>query len=149
MTDAVARDWTAGAAKWGAVLVLGTASLTGIVWSIARSIPAPSRIAAGTPAEQSQSPAQNEAPPSATPSRSAPPAALTPAKIDLNKATSAELEVLPGVGPALAGRIVEYRRAHGAFRTVEQLDGVKGIGPKLMEKIRPLVKITPPDEQPR
>ena len=59
----------------------------------------------------------------------------------MNKATAAELELLPGIGPALAGRILEYRKTNGAFKSVDQLDDVKGIGPRILEKLRPLVKV--------
>lgn len=60
-------------------------------------------------------------------------------KIDVNKATPAELELLPGIGPALAKRIIDYRTQHGAFQSVDELDKVKGIGPKVLERLRPLV----------
>lgn len=61
--------------------------------------------------------------------------------IDLNTATTAELEMLPGIGPVLARRIVERRTAHGAFRRVEDLLEVKGIGFRLLERLRPHVVI--------
>jgi competence protein ComEA len=61
-------------------------------------------------------------------------------KINLNTATLEELESLPGIGPTLAQRIVEYRDAHGPFQSVEDLLLVKGIGPSLLEKIRDLVE---------
>lgn len=61
--------------------------------------------------------------------------------LNLNRATAAELDALPGISPAVAGRIVEYRASRGRFSSVEELDSVKGIGPKLLEKIRPLVKL--------
>lgn len=48
--------------------------------------------------------------------------------VNLNTATAAELEALPGVGPVLAQRIVDYREAHGGFRTVDELRDVPGIG---------------------
>ena len=50
-------------------------------------------------------------------------------RVDINAAGAAELERLPNVGPALAQRIVDYRSAHGSFRTPEELARVKGIGP--------------------
>ena len=62
--------------------------------------------------------------------------------IDINTATAAELERLPGIGPAMAVRIVEKRRALGGrFTAVEQLLDVKGIGPKTFQRLRPYVKI--------
>lgn len=58
------------------------------------------------------------------------------AAVNLNQASAAELQVLPGVGPALAERIVAYREAQGPFESVDQLAEVKGIGAKSLEKIR-------------
>ena len=63
------------------------------------------------------------------------------AAVDLNRATPAELDALPGIGPVLAGRIIAYRRAHGAFRSVEDLLDVPGIGPALVERVRGRVRI--------
>ncbi|HEY6000484.1 MAG TPA: helix-hairpin-helix domain-containing protein [bacterium] len=60
-------------------------------------------------------------------------------RIDLNAATAAELEALPGVGASLASRIVAHRGAHGPFRSVEDLDAVSGVGKRLVERLRPLV----------
>ena len=65
-------------------------------------------------------------------------------KLDLNRATEQDFEALPGIGPVLAERIVEYRHTRGAFRDVEQLRRVKGIGKKKFERIRSLVGVTPP-----
>lgn len=58
-------------------------------------------------------------------------------QIDLNTASSAELQTLPRVGPAMAARILEYRRAHGRFSTTDELMKVKGIGRKTFERIKP------------
>lgn len=57
--------------------------------------------------------------------------------IRLATATEAELQTLPGIGPALAQRIISYRSTHPRLSTVEELDDVPGIGPSLIEKIRP------------
>ena len=56
-------------------------------------------------------------------------------RINVNTATAAELEALPGIGPIIAGRIIEGR----PYRSVEELDRVKGIGKKRLEEIRPFV----------
>ncbi len=62
-------------------------------------------------------------------------------KINLNTASLEELGTLPRVGPVLAQRIVDWRQQHGRFNTVQELDAVDGIGPKLLEALRPLVGI--------
>lgn len=59
--------------------------------------------------------------------------------VDLNGADQAALETLPGVGPAIAQRILEWRAANGGFHTVDELIEVSGIGPATMERLRPLV----------
>ena len=62
-------------------------------------------------------------------------------KIPINNARIDELDVLPGIGPALAGRIVAYRKEHGPFKTVEDIKKVKGIGDKLLEKMLPFIEL--------
>ena len=61
--------------------------------------------------------------------------------IDLNTAGVADLERLPGVGSTRAQAIVEYRQEHGAFRSVDDLLKVDGIGPGILEKVRPYVSV--------
>lgn len=56
--------------------------------------------------------------------------------ININKAKASDLEALPGIGPALAARIVAYRQENGPFKKVDSLTKVKGIGPKMLEKLR-------------
>src|SRR5437773_8169565 len=60
----------------------------------------------------------------------------TGSRISLNRASQAELESLPGIGPALARRILEFRAAHGAFLRPEELQLVPGIGPRKWEAVR-------------
>lgn len=61
--------------------------------------------------------------------------------IDLNAATEADLDGLPGVGPVLAGRILAWRTQHGRFTRVEELGEVPGIGVKLLAQLSPLVRV--------
>ncbi len=105
-------DWTLGPARWLAVAILATASLAGLAWSVI--------------AHQRIEDARG----------------LDPARrIDLNHAGASELELLPGVGPALARAIVDDREAHGPFRTIDDLQRVKGIGPRTVVRVRPFVVI--------
>ncbi len=61
--------------------------------------------------------------------------------LDLNRASVAELDALPGIGPVLAGRIVAQREAHGPFRSADELLAVPGIGPRLWERLRSRVRV--------
>jgi competence protein ComEA len=61
--------------------------------------------------------------------------------IPVNSASAFELERLPGIGPAMAKRIVDYRDHHGKFSSVEEMHKIKGIGAKTLQKIRPYIKI--------
>lgn len=61
--------------------------------------------------------------------------------INLNSASAAQLEELPGIGPALAGEIVAWRESRGPFSSVEDLDGVPGIGPAILQKVRDRVTV--------
>lgn len=79
--------------------------------------------------------------PAAIPSAAtAPPGGTGKGLINLNTATQAELETLPGIGPVYAGNIVAYREAN-PFRTVDDVEQVPGIGPKRLEAMRPLVTV--------
>lgn len=62
---------------------------------------------------------------------------------DLNNATLAELEILPGVGPTLIRSLDEYRRQNGGFRDVSELLDIKGIGPILFEQLKDRVTVGP------
>jgi competence protein ComEA len=61
--------------------------------------------------------------------------------VDLNTATMAQLEDLPGVGPVLAQRIVDWRTEHGRFTSVDELQEVSGVGEKKFESLKPHVRV--------
>lgn len=65
------------------------------------------------------------------------------AAVNLNTATKEELIALPGIGPAKAQAILDYRKANGAFKSVEELKDVKGIGAKRFEKLKGELTVTP------
>lgn len=61
--------------------------------------------------------------------------------VNLNAATLDQLDALPGVGPVIAQRIVDWRSAHGPFTSVDQLGEIDGIGARTLEHLRPLVSV--------
>jgi competence protein ComEA len=63
------------------------------------------------------------------------------ARVDVNRATLSELADLPGIGPKLAQRVIDYRRANGQFKNIDDLLFVKGIGRKKLDRMRNLVTI--------
>ncbi|TMR01799.1 ComEA family DNA-binding protein [Actinomadura soli] len=82
------------------------------------------------------------APVAGAPSSPAPGGSAAPgAPLDLNTATAEQLDDLPGVGPVLAQRIVDYRTQHGGFRSIEQLQDVSGIGARRFSDLKPMVRV--------
>ena len=90
--------------------------------------------------------AQQAAPPakstSARPAKPAKAAGSSTAVVNINTATQAQLESLPGLGAKAAERILEYRQKNGQFKKVEDLMNVKGIGEKSFLKLKPRLTVT-------
>jgi competence protein ComEA len=107
----------------------------------------PAMAVAQTPA---QTPAQTQAQPpkpKATPARARgsvvkPARATASSPVNLNTATTNDLQTLPGIGKSTAARILEYRQKNGGFRKIEDLMNVKGIGEKSFLKLKPLITLT-------
>lgn len=150
------RDWTVTTAKWGAVAALGVVSAAGIVWSMGRDAGArpgiarpeqrverregsaamraeegPRDVAGAEPANRAVEPPQ-EAPAA---QKAVAPAQAAAVRLNPNRASKPELELLPGVGPALADRIIA-ERARAPFARLEDLGRVRGIGPKTLDRLR-------------
>ncbi|HET7230839.1 MAG TPA: ComEA family DNA-binding protein [Longimicrobium sp.] len=64
-------------------------------------------------------------------------------RVNVNTASARELQTLPGIGPALAQRVIAHRAAHGPFRSVDELQNVPGIGPATATRLRGRVDTTP------
>lgn len=109
----------------------GKADLTQI--NLARKIVDGERILVPKPGQKIQEEAPAEAGTGSAPAAGSP--------VDLNTASVGQLDALPGVGPVLAARIIEWRQANGKFTTVDDLNEVSGIGDATMEKLRPLVRV--------
>ena len=63
--------------------------------------------------------------------------------ININSATASELDSLPGIGPALSARIIEHRETNGPFRTIDDLEAVKGISERMVNEMRGLITVGP------
>ena len=71
-------------------------------------------------------------------------AATAAAPVNLNTATAEQLATIPGVGPKMAERIIDYRQKNGGFKKVEDLMNVSGVGEKSFLKMKPLIAVTAP-----
>ncbi len=76
-------------------------------------------------------------------------ASLSLAAVNINTASPSELEALPGIGPAKAKAIADYRQQHGAFKSVEELKNVKGIGEGIFSKLKTEATVTPAPANPK
>ena len=85
--------------------------------------------------------AQNKA---TAPKSAAAVTATAAAPVNLNTATVEQLATIPGVGPKMAERIVDYRQKNGGFKKVEDLMNVSGVGEKSFLKMKPLITVTAP-----
>ena len=70
-----------------------------------------------------------------------PPTPETPTRPDLNQSDATVLTTLPGIGPALAERIIAHRQQVGPFASLDDLMRVRGVGPALIERLRPLITL--------
>jgi len=109
------------------------ADTTGV--NLARRVVDGEQVAVGVP------PAPDALPGPAAPAGPGPQPGGRGGPVDLNRATLAELDTLPGVGPVTAQRIVEWRERHGRFTRVEQLREVEGIGERRFAQLRELVTV--------
>lgn len=159
MTGARAEPGFPLAARWVCVAVLGGLGAIGVLRGVSaaprHAEPLAQPIAVTLPASPPPSGAALSAAQPSTSIVATEPAATVPADappapaptevgvqklIAVNTASAAELELLPGVGPVMAQRIIDDRAANGPFRSPADLDRVKGIGPKTLEKLTPLVR---------
>lgn len=62
--------------------------------------------------------------------------------VNINKASAEQLQLLPRIGPALAGRILEFREKNGDFKTVDELRAVRGVGERSLESLRPYLSVS-------
>lgn len=125
-----------GPALWMAIGVVLGGSLVGIGLSYVRQAPLPAieRVVRANQASSSEDEAVSGEP-------AAGGGVVLGHRVNLNTALQAELELLPGVGATMSQRIIEYRSQRGGFTSVNELDRVKGIGPRMLERLRPLVRV--------
>ncbi|MEV0288866.1 MULTISPECIES: ComEA family DNA-binding protein [unclassified Kribbella] len=118
------------------VLTLAGGPLPGVdltTLNLARPVTDGEQIVVGQPG--------GAAPSSQTPGTTPAPTAPSGSPVNLNTATLDQLDTLPGVGPVLAQRILDYRTQNGPFTTIDQLQEVPGVGPKKFDSLKPHVHL--------
>ncbi|MFF0270301.1 helix-hairpin-helix domain-containing protein [Kribbella sp. NPDC004536] len=119
------------------VLTLAGGALRGVdltTLNLARQVSDGEQIIVGQPNQpQPTTPPQPSTPPTPTTAQNTP--------VNLNTATLDQLDALPGVGPVLAQRILDYRTQNGPFTTIDQLQEVPGVGPKKYDSLKSHVRI--------
>jgi competence protein ComEA len=123
-----------GLSTWLLVLVL---SLSLVSVALAKSPEAPPKATTGVTKPKATAPT----PAKPAKDTKAAKAAKATKPVNINKADAKELALLQGVGPALAKRIVDFRKKHGPFAKPEDLKKVKGIGDKILEKNKALIRV--------
>ncbi|WP_277713215.1 ComEA family DNA-binding protein [Paenibacillus mucilaginosus] len=99
-------------------------------------------VAGGRVSAAGQPAANGGAAAAGSPPASQSPAASSAALLNLNQATAEQLDALPGIGPSRAAAIIELRRKRGgAFRSLDELLEIKGIGEKSLQKLKPLLTL--------
>jgi len=131
------RSGLPSGARWAAVAVLGISGVAGILraWVVA-----PPRMLdprPGAPGLRAPAPAAEPGVSSAPEPETVPAPPGVTRRVNVNTASAAELDLLPGIGPALAAMIIEDRQANGPYATLDDLDRVPRIGPKTIARLAP------------
>ena len=147
------RQGLEGPAKWAAVAVLGSVGIIGVGKSLltpppaTRSAPQPTSVTIAPAAlaepdnyTQLQSPAPQPAAGASPKPDQHSTAEDIGTRININTASADELDLLPHIGPVLAQRIIDDRQTNGPFRSVADIQRVRGIGPRTAEKLEDLVR---------
>lgn len=106
--------------------------------------PSPTPMPAGGAAEGSSAAASEAVPPEASPAPAEEPVleeVLVEKSVDINQASLEELDRLPGIGPALGQRIIDYREQNNGFYDIEEIMEVSGIGEKTFQKLEPYIYV--------